>query len=85
MIIQYQQEAIELERMEAELLARLHSTQAIERQAFEELEQAMISASMPKKDRLQIIQEMNNEGVEMGGESKLQDRYSRQGSKTGGA
>lgn len=52
LIYQYEQEARELERMEAELIARLHTTQAMERQAFNELEQVMISASMPKKDRI---------------------------------
>jgi hypothetical protein len=31
----------------------------MERQAFNELEQVMISASMPKKDRIQIIHDMN--------------------------
>lgn len=33
----------------------------MERQAFHELEQAMISASMPKRERLLIIQEMSHE------------------------
>ncbi len=31
----------------------------MERQAFNELEQVMISASMPKKDRIQVINDMN--------------------------
>ena len=54
-IYAYEQEAKELERMEAELISRLHTTQAMERQAFHELEQAMISASMPKRERLLVI------------------------------
>ena len=45
--------------MEAELIARLHNTQAMERAAFQELEKAMISASLPKKERIMIIEEMN--------------------------
>ena len=60
-IYAYEQEARDLERMEAELIGRLHTTQAMERQAFQELEQAMISASMPKRERLLIIQEMSSE------------------------
>jgi hypothetical protein len=44
--------------MEAELIARLHNTQAMERAAFLELEKAMISASQPKKERIMIIEEM---------------------------
>ena len=58
LITQFEQEARELERMEAELIMRLHATQASERQAFQELEHAMITASLPKKERLMIIQEM---------------------------
>ncbi len=58
-IYQYEQEARDLERMEAELIGRLHTTQAMERQAFQELEQAMISASMPKRERILVMQEMN--------------------------
>ncbi|TNV80498.1 hypothetical protein FGO68_gene11691 [Halteria grandinella] len=61
LILQYQYEASELERLEAELLSRLQNTQAMERQAFMELEQAMITASLPKTQRLQIIHEMNAE------------------------
>jgi hypothetical protein len=34
----------------------------MERQAFNELEQVMISASMPKKDRIQIIHEIGEGG-----------------------
>jgi hypothetical protein len=58
LILEYQEEARELERMEAELIARLHNTQAMERAAFLELEKAMISASQPKKERIMIIEEM---------------------------
>jgi hypothetical protein len=37
-IYAYEQEARDLERMEADLIARLHTTQAMERQAFHQLE-----------------------------------------------
>ena len=60
MIYDYEIEARELELMEADLIERLHKTQVDERQAFMELEEAMINASMPKKDRLQVIHEMND-------------------------
>jgi hypothetical protein len=53
--------------MEAELISRLHTTQALERQAFKELEEAMISASMPKRDRLVILKEMNSCATDLGG------------------
>lgn len=52
MIYDYEMEARELEQQEANLLERLHKTQNDEKKAFIELEEAMINASMPKKDRL---------------------------------
>jgi len=45
-------EAQELERMEAELLRKLQETQQRERDAFNQLEQAMINSSLPKKMRV---------------------------------
>ncbi len=45
-------EAQQLEQMEAELLRKLQETQQIERDAFQNLESAMIDASMPKKMRV---------------------------------
>ena len=38
--------------MEAELLRKLQETQAVEREAFNKLESAMIDASLPKKMRV---------------------------------
>lgn len=45
-------EAQRLERLEAELLQNLQQTQHMEREAFTQLEHAMIDASKPKKDRV---------------------------------
>jgi hypothetical protein len=45
----YEREAEELERMEAELLQKLQETQLKEKDAFGKLEVAMIDASIPKK------------------------------------
>lgn len=39
--------------MEAELLRKLQQTQMVEKEAFNQLESAMIDASMPKKIRVQ--------------------------------
>ncbi len=50
-----EKEAIELEMMEESLIKRLQNTQEMEREAFKELEEAMIGASMPKKERLRIM------------------------------
>ena len=43
--------------METDLIARLHNTQAMERAAFMDLEKAMMSSSLPKKERIMIIEE----------------------------
>lgn len=50
-ISDYEKEAQELERMEAELLRKLQETQQNERAAFGRLESAMVDASIPKKMR----------------------------------
>lgn len=48
----YETEAQELERLEADLLRKLQETQLVEKQAFSQLETAMIDASIPKKMRV---------------------------------
>ncbi len=48
----YEMEAQQLEQLEAELLRKLQETQQLERQAFTQLESAMIDASVPKKMRV---------------------------------
>lgn len=45
-------EAQKLEKLEAELLQNLMQTQNMEKEAFTQLEQAMIDASKPKRERL---------------------------------
>jgi hypothetical protein len=47
-----EQEAQRLERLEAELLQNLQQTQNMEKEAFGQLENAMIEASKPKRDRV---------------------------------
>jgi hypothetical protein len=51
-IKKFEQEAIELERREAELLMKLQQTQKMERDAFGRLENAMVDASIPKHLRV---------------------------------
>ena len=48
----YENEAEELERLEADLLKKLQETQQRERDAFGKLENAMIETSIPKKQRI---------------------------------
>lgn len=48
----YESETVDLERQEAELLARLQQTQTMERDAFGKLENAMVDASIPKHLRV---------------------------------
>lgn len=45
-------EAQRLERLEAELLQNLQQTQNMEKEAFSQLEHAMIDASKPKRERV---------------------------------
>ena len=47
-----EQEAQRLERLEAELLQNLQQTQNMEKEAFSQLEHAMIEASKPKRERV---------------------------------
>lgn len=47
-------EAQRLERLEAELLQNLQQTQNMEKEAFGQLENAMIEASKPKRERVNI-------------------------------
>ena len=60
-------EAQKLEKLEAELLQNLQQTQNLEKEAFSQLENAMIDGSKPKRER-------------MGGNRKS-SRYSKRGSK----
>lgn len=50
-IYDYELEAQQLEKMEAELLVKLQETQKMERDAFVKLESAMVDASIPKNVR----------------------------------
>lgn len=50
-----------MEEAEERLIKRLQRIQEEERDAFMELEQAMITASLAKKDRLEIVNEVNDE------------------------
>ena len=61
LIYKYEKEAQELEAAEEGLIKRLQEIQEEERQAFMELEQSMITASLAKKDRLEIVNEVNDE------------------------
>lgn len=47
--------------MEEQLIKRLQEIQEEEKQAFFELEQSMITASLAKRDRLEIVNEVINE------------------------
>lgn len=55
LIMKLQNEAQKLETMEEQLIKRLQGTQEMEREAFKELEEAMIAASMPKKERNKVV------------------------------
>jgi len=52
LIRQRELEAQRLERLEAELLQNLQHTQNMEKEAFNQLENAMIDASRPKRERI---------------------------------
>ena len=60
LIYKLEREARELEMMEEQLIKRLQNTQDMEKEAFKELEDAMISASMPKRDRLKVMTEVQS-------------------------
>mgnify|MGYP000745727658 CR=1 FL=1 len=51
-IYTYEQEAEELEKMEAELLKQLEVTQERERNVFGELKSALMDSSLPMKTRV---------------------------------
>lgn len=70
-IVNYEKEARELERMEAELLRKLQETQNSEREAFSKLESAMIDASMPKRNRLNETSRVSIQGAVDGGASVI--------------
>ena len=61
LIYKFEKEAQELEQMEEKLIKRLQEIQEEEREAFLELEQSMITASLAKKDRLEIVNEVIDE------------------------
>mmetsp|Transcript_30972 Transcript_30972/g.30510 ORF Transcript_30972/g.30510 Transcript_30972/m.30510 type:complete len:106 (-) Transcript_30972:27-344(-) len=52
LIRQREIEAQKLEKLEAELLQNLMQTQNVEKEAFTQLEQAMVNASKPKQARV---------------------------------
>lgn len=57
----YEKEAEDLEKLEAELLQRLQETQKREKDVFGKLETAMIDASIPKKQRVGgMLQQINH-------------------------
>lgn len=70
-IVNYEKEARELERMEAELLRKLQETQNSEREAFSKLESAMIDASMPKRNRLNETSRVSIQGAVDGSSSVI--------------
>lgn len=61
LIMKLQNEAQKLEAMEEQLIKRLQGTQEMEREAFKELEEAMIAASMPKKERNKVVQDIHDD------------------------
>lgn len=61
LIYKYEKEAQELEEDEERLIQRLQQLQDEEKKAFIDLEQTMVTASLAKRDRLQIVKEVNAE------------------------
>lgn len=61
LIYKYEKEAQELEEDEERLIQRLQQLQEDEKKAFIDLEQTMVTASLAKRDRLQIVKEVNAE------------------------
>lgn len=61
LIYKYEKEAQNLEATEEALIQRLQMLQDEEKNAFQELEQCMVTASLAKRDRLQIVEEVNEE------------------------
>lgn len=58
LIYEFEQKAQQLEAHEEALIKRLQHIQNEEKEAFTELEQAMITASLAKRDRLEIVEEV---------------------------
>ena len=52
MIYEYEAEAQQLEKLEETLIQELQDTQEEEREAYKELEEAMLEASRSKRERL---------------------------------
>ena len=75
-IADYETEAQQLERMEAELLRKLQETQKMERDAFGRLEAAMVDASIPKHMRQTGKQQKSANGTGTG--------FGQQSNKSGG-
>ena len=46
----------------------------MERDAFKELEEAMISASIPKKERINIVGGLSDNGLSSRGSDKIRSR-----------
>ena len=65
LIYKYESEAQELERLEEQLIKELQETQDEEREAYRELEEAMLAASVSKKERVG----MSAPGVSLDGRS----------------
>jgi hypothetical protein len=64
LIYKFERQAQDLELEEERLIKRLQSIQDEEKAAFAELEQAMITASLAKKDRLEIVDETLDEHLQ---------------------
>ena len=60
LIYQLEKEAQNLEKEEEELIQRLQTIQTQERDAFKDLEDAMISASYSRKERMKVMGEVGN-------------------------
>lgn len=55
LIYKLEREAQQLESLEEQLIKRLQQIQDEEKAAFKELETVMIQASMPRKERLEVV------------------------------
>jgi hypothetical protein len=75
----FEQEAEELERLEAELLAKLQETQKREKAVFCKLESAMIDASIPIKQR--VAGSLQQNSISSGISGGLQDPLDTQSKK----
>lgn len=57
MIYRFEKEAQQLEALEEQLIRRLQAVQEEEKAAFKELELVMIQASLPRRERLEVVAE----------------------------